>query len=119
MSLKGCQVAQKQRKLRTATLEEQLARSLEANGSQLHFAELGPKLVPAIPASAVPPKRPPSGGRVPYDVALRQILKTMIRTLDEFGEQWGCEAKQDLVSTLFIAAVKDKRIAFDFDREAA
>ena len=118
--------AKRKPRIPTWTLEEQLAASIEAvnaerNGTQLHFPELGPVLVaPASqPAPPAPPKRPPSGGRVPYDVALRQITKTVVAVLDAAGEQWADNARQDLVSTLFIAATKDKRIAFDFDQEAA
>jgi len=111
------------RKLRPVTLEEQLERASAApsiahfrQGAQLELPEIGPRLTPL---SSVPPRRPPTGHRVPYDVALRQITKTVISALDEFGEQWGCDARKSLVCTLFIAAVKDKRIAFDFDQEAA
>ena len=118
--------AKRKPRIPTWTLEEQLAASIEAvnaerNGTQLHFPDLGPVLVtPASqPASPAPPKRPPSGGRVPYDVALRQIVAVVVRNLSECGEQWSDGARQDLVSTLFIAATKDKRIAFDFDQEAA
>jgi hypothetical protein len=122
-------MAQRNRKLQPASLEDQLERTAAAapkiatyrNGVQLSLPELGPALVlpVTLPASTVPPKRPPTGGRVPYDVALRQILKAMIRTLEEFGEQWDDEARQDLVSTLFIAAHKEKKISFPFDEEAA
>ena len=116
----------KKRRVPTSILEDQLARSIEAanaqrNGTQLVLPELGPMLVAPVtsPAPPAPPKRPPSGGRVPYDVALRQITKTVVAVLDAAGEQWADNARQDLVSTLFIAATKDKRIAFDFDQEAA
>ena len=118
--------AKRKPRIPTWTMEEQLAASIEAvnaerNGTQLHFPGLGPVLVtPASqPAPPAPPKRPPFGGRVPYDVALRQIVAVVVRNLSECGEQWSDGARQDLVSTLFIAATKDKRIAFDFDEEAA
>ena len=118
--------AKRKPRIPTWTLEEQLAASIEAvnaerNGTQLHFPGLGPVLVtPASqPAPPAPPKRPPFGGRVPYDVALRHTIKTVVALLDAAGEQWNDGAKQDLVSTVIIAAVREKRIAFDFDEEAA
>lgn len=60
-------------------------------------------------------KRPPAA--VSYRVALRQITATVLETLNERGEQWPSDARQDLVSTLFIAAARDKKVIFDFDPE--
>jgi hypothetical protein len=59
--------------------------------------------------------RPPSG--FPYDVALRHILRTVVGTLDSEHEQWNDAAKQDLVSTVMIAAAKAGHISFDFATE--
>jgi hypothetical protein len=111
--------AKRKPRIPTWTLEEQLAASIEAvnaerNGTQLHFPE--PASQPAPPA---PPKRPPSGGRVPYDVALRQITKAVTTILRDLGEQWDDDSKQGMVSTVLIAAAKDKKIDFCFDSEAA
>ena len=118
--------AKRKPRIPTWTLEERLAASIEAvnaerNGTQLHFPDLGPVLVtPASqPAPPAPPKRPPFGGRVPYDVALRQITKAVTTILRDLGEQWDDDSKQGMVSTVLIAAAKDKKIDFCFDQEAA
>lgn len=61
--------------------------------------------------------QPPSA--TPYAVALRHINQTVVEVLNASGEQWTSEAKQDLVSTLFIQAAKSKQISFDFTGEAS
>jgi hypothetical protein len=91
-----------------------------ARARQQTFAFMaGPVPVAPRPATAppAPPRRPP--GKVPYDVALREIVRVVRKNLEDCSEQWSDEARQDLVSTLFTAAAKEKRIAFNFDREAA
>jgi hypothetical protein len=118
------------RKVRLAELEEQIMLAKAAappniqefrRGAQISLPDLGPMLVPTatIPASPAPPRRPPTSGRVPYDVALRQITRVVVAALNEYGEQWDDGCRQDLISTLFIAATKDKKISFPFDEEAA
>lgn len=119
--------AKRKPRIPTWTLEEQLAASIEQRNAVRHQAQLelipsessGPVLVSAIPAPPAPPKRPPSGGRVPYGVALRQITRVVVDVLKECGEQWSDGARQDMVTTLLIAAAKDKKIDFCFDQEAA
>jgi hypothetical protein len=119
--------AKRKPRIPTWTLEEQLAASIEQRNAARHQAQLelipsessGPVLVSAMPAPPAPPKRPPSGGRVPYGVALRQITRVVVDVLNETKEQWDDESRKSLVCTLFIAAHKEKRIAFDFDGEAA
>ena len=44
------------------------------------------------------------------DLALREILRMSLSALKEAGEQWNDQAKQDLVSTLFIQAAHDGAI---------
>jgi hypothetical protein len=58
-------------------------------------------------------KTPPS--RVSYRTALRDITMAVTGLLKESGEQWNDQAKQDLVSTAFIAAAKAGGIVFDFE----
>ena len=55
---------------------------------------------------------------MPYGEALRHITKTVINELSRSGEQWDDKSRQDLVSTLFIAACKEKRIDFDLTEAA-
>ncbi len=50
------------------------------------------------------------GEKVPVDLALREILRMSLAALKEAGEQWNDQAKQDLVSTLFIQAAHDGAI---------
>jgi hypothetical protein len=45
-------------------------------------------------------------GRIPMNVAFREITRFVLAELDAAGEVWGESARQDLVSTLFIAAGK-------------
>jgi hypothetical protein len=87
------------------------ARNLPATPSESPLADgtYGP--VPqAAPRGG---KTPPS--RVSYRVALREITFAVTDLLKESGEQWNDQAKQDLVSTAFIAAAKDGTLVFDFD----
>lgn len=87
-----------------------------------------PVLVPEPPPIGEPPppkkslsvasgsrQRPPE--RVGYRTVLRQITDAVLGELNARGEQWPADARQDLISTLFIAAQKEKRIAFDFEPE--
>jgi hypothetical protein len=59
-------------------------------------------------------RRKPPGEPTDYAIALKEIVKTAITVLTESGEQWNDAAKQDLVSTLFIQAAKNRQIAFRF-----
>ena len=53
--------------------------------------------------------------RVSYRTALSDITKAVTGLLRETGEQWNDQAKQDLVSTVFISAAKTGQMVFDFD----
>jgi hypothetical protein len=44
--------------------------------------------------------------KIPLDVAFREILGFVTKALNEHGEQWNGDARQDLVSTVLIAATK-------------
>jgi hypothetical protein len=57
----------------------------------------GPAPRPAIHASSRP-------GRVPYNVAFREIVRFVTAELRESGEQWSDQSRQDLVSTVIISA---------------
>jgi hypothetical protein len=50
-----------------------------------------------------------------YRLGLRQILKIVTEELRAAGEQWSDGAKQDLVSTLFIAAQRDNAVVFKIE----
>lgn len=54
---------------------------------------------PVKAASALP-------GRVPYNVAFREVVQFVSSGLKETGEQWSDQARQDLCSTILIAASK-------------
>jgi hypothetical protein len=58
---------------------------------------------PGIPAPPI---------KVGYDVALRRILRVAIAELKTGGEQWSDNARQDLVSTLFIQATRDGAVTW-------
>lgn len=57
---------------------------------------------------AVPSRRPrtPEGGKIPYNVAFREILQFVTSELRASGEQWSDQSRQDLISTCFISATK-------------
>lgn len=59
---------------------------------------------PAIAAVAGDRRGKP--GPIPYNVAFREIVKLVASELLQAGEQWSDQARQDAVSTLFIAAGK-------------
>lgn len=71
-----------------------------------------------IAIAAAPPSRPKPPGCVGYRVALRHICSTVSGVLKETGLPLGDGPLQDLISTVFIAAQKDKAIDFDFGEEA-
>ena len=86
-------------------LARQLAESIEA--SQKRAAKIqqngNAKPKPTLPPSAIP-----------YRQALAHITSTVTGVLNQAGEQWTADAKQDLISTVLIAAAKSKQITFDF-----
>jgi hypothetical protein len=62
--------------------------------------------------------RPAPPGRVGYGAALRDICKTVKSVLCETGLVLGDSPTQDLISTVFIAAQKEKAVDFDFGEAA-
>ena len=62
-----------------------------------------PQAAPAILA-ATPTSR--SAGKIPYNVACREIVSFVTAELKASGEQWSDQAKQDLISTFIISASK-------------
>ncbi len=100
-------------------LEQQLAESIRrVRQAKPAAAPSAPKAAPEIvpmPAAKSPLRpTPPAVGRVSYRDALRDITTVVTGVLKEQGEQWNDAAKQDLVSTVFIAAGKTGQIVFDF-----
>jgi hypothetical protein len=73
-----------------------------------------PQLRPQLVAKGARPGPPKP---VSYRIALRQITDAVLGELKARGEQWPSDARQDLISTLFIAACKEKRVVFDFEPE--
>ena len=63
-----------------------------------------PQTAPAPILAAAPPSR--SAGKIPYNIACREIVSFVTAELKASGEQWNDQAKQDLVSTFIIAASK-------------
>ena len=61
--------------------------------------------LPAIAAAAG--ARKTRGGKIPMNVAFRELTRIVVEALNETGEQWSDEAKQGAVSTLFIASAKN------------
>ncbi len=77
--------------------------------------------VPALVAQKKPlllSSRSVPPGRVGYGAALRDICVTVSGVLKETGLPLGDGPLQDLISTVFIAATKDKAIDFDFGEAA-
>ena len=67
----------------------------------------GPAPLPAaIPALAKAPTRTDRPAPIPYNVAFREVTAFVTKELDTIGEQWNDQAKQDLISTILIAAAK-------------
>ena len=58
------------------------------------------------PALAVASGRRRGSAAIPYNVAFREIVQLVAGELKAAGEQWSDQARQDAVSTLFIAAGK-------------
>ena len=71
----------------------------------------GPK---PIPAAAGPTKPTFNPGRIPYNVAFREVLRFVTAGLKSAGEQ----SRQDMVSTILIAAAKQGHISL-WERDAA
>ncbi len=63
----------------------------------------GPAPQPAIAARQ---QRTPPPARIPYNVAFREVTQFVTTELKSTGEQWNDQAKQDMVSTILIAAAK-------------
>jgi hypothetical protein len=58
----------------------------------------------AIPESAPAPVR--SDSRIPMNLAFREVVQFVTAELKQSGEQWSDQSRQDLVSTVIIAAQK-------------
>lgn len=52
-----------------------------------------------------------SAGRIPYNIAFREVVKFVSQGLEESGQQWNDEARQGMVSTIIIAAAKQNLLA--------
>jgi hypothetical protein len=108
----------------TPELERQLAASIEIASRRRRSPETavcdrgalpptgtdGPAPLPALSrkpaiAAVASGKRKPEGP-IPYNVAFREIVKLVASELLQASEQWSDQARQDAVSTLFIAAGK-------------
>ena len=59
-----------------------------------------------LPAVAKAPARPKREAPIPYNVAFREVTQFVTRELGAIGEQWNDQAKQDMISTVLIAAAK-------------
>ena len=73
----------------------------------------GPGPMPApsarkVPAIAAAPAggRKSRGGPIPLNIAFREIVQFVVAELKDSGEQWSDQCRQDLVSTVMIAAQK-------------
>lgn len=95
----------------TSELEKQLAASLDMVnlGRKPALAATGTEGAAVLPF-AMPKKasagRKSGNGPIPYNVAFREIVALVASELKTCGEQWSDTARQDAVSTLFIAAGK-------------
>jgi hypothetical protein len=112
---KGAPVGTHEAESSQSTLELQLARSLDrlqqppapqpipirAEAPQAKgTGTYGP-----VPIPAVPPTRR-KDEKIPLDVAVREVIGFVTTSLKDCGEQWTDHSKQDLISTVIIAATK-------------
>ena len=67
------------------------------------------------PVAAAPPPPPL---KIPLNVAVAEAVRIVTQALKESGEQWSDSSRQDLVSTVLIAAQREGWIA-PWEREAA
>lgn len=58
-----------------------------------------------VPQTA-PAGRKPRGETIPFNIAVGEVVKFVTSGLRDAGEQWSDASKQDLVSTVIIAAAK-------------
>jgi hypothetical protein len=84
--------------------------TVQATESPKGTGTYGPALAPARTPRNRAELPPP---RVSYRIAFREITSAVLEVLQEKGEQWTDQAKQDAVSTVFIAAAKAGAIQFD------
>lgn len=75
-----------------------------------------PKCKPAVAATSIATRGKP--GPIPMNVAFREIVRFVQTELNASGEQWSDESRQDLVSTVFIAAQKANLLSV-WERNAA
>lgn len=64
-----------------------------------------PEKRPALAAVASGGRRR-AGGQIPLNIAFREIVRFVVAELKDSGEQWSDQCRQDLVSTVMIAAQK-------------
>ena len=61
---------------------------------------------PFLPAVATQPAQVRADARIPTDQAFREVVGFVTKILDDSGEQWSDQSRQDFVSTVFISAQK-------------
>lgn len=91
------------REVKRKPVSPQKAFEWDRRGTGTH----GPTPAPAaIPALAKAPARTDRPAPIPYNVAFREVTAFVTKELGIIGEQWNDQAKQDMVSTVLIAAAK-------------
>lgn len=101
---------------RRTTVETAVDRgTLAPTGTDGPVPQLAPRK-PAIAAVAGGKRR--AGEPIPMNVAFREIVRFVVAELDASGEQWSDESRQDLVSTVLIAAQKANLLSV-WEREDA
>jgi hypothetical protein len=88
-------------------LERQLAQSIDMVERRKLEAKLNAHIdAPAVPAPAVNGKPTPPT-KIPMDRAVVDAVRMVQAAMKETGEQWSDASKQDLVSTVLIAAQRE------------
>jgi len=108
----------------TSELEEQLSRSLELVKDRAALRPTGTDAAslpavsrkPAIAAVAAGSRR--GAGSIPLNVAFREVVRFVCAELNASGEQWSENSRQDMISTVLIAAQKANLLGV-WEREAA
>ena len=133
--------ARAKKEIEEQTLEAQLRASIKlvqgrkegSSGEATTPRYLAPTGTEGPSASPLPsPKRPAlaavasAGGKrrregpIPLNVAFREIVRFVVAELKDSGEQWSDQCRQDLVSTVMIAAQKANLLGvWERDEEAA
>jgi hypothetical protein len=82
----------------------QMPKSARTSSPEPAEAPKGTGTYGPVPQVALGSRKRPDA--IPYDVAFAEILSFVTKALNETGEQWSEQSRQDLVSTVLISSAK-------------